>query len=849
MANIPFLNNAYFSAKVGIGTDSPDADFVVSHQGTSGIEIEANFQMGVNNILSFDRTAGALAYETMRLSANDFWFTALGVERMRITSTGNVGIGTDSPVAKLHIADTNKALNSEGNLFVATTDAVAIDKGGQISLGGVWYNTTSTIEFAAIAGRKANSTNGNAGGYLQLSTSLSAGGTMTEKMRITQDGKVGIGTTDPGLKLDINSGTANSALRVLSTDRYTGIKFEDDTNNDTLFYDGQSDLMYLGSTNFRAVDLHATGNLRVEGAIYDSNNSPGTANQVLISTVTGTDWVDGSGSSIIGGPYLPLAGGTMTGTNGVIFPDNFNLKIGTGSDLQIYHSGTESKINNDVGNLSITNFANDSDIIFQSDDGSGGTATYFYLDGSLKLNRFLTHTLYNDNVEARFGTSTDLKIYHDGINSYVNDTGTGALVIRGSILRLQSNGAESMITASANASVQLFYNNVEKFATTSTGVSVTGNGIFTGNVGIGTTSPGAKLDVSDSIPVLRITGTRNANWTIDQTMASLEYFSEDASGSSADSVRASINLVNEISVYGSTTGLSFSTKGDVAGSPIEAMRINSSGNVGIGTTAPTSLLEISQQLSAASTIDYPYTISSRDDANSINQAGGEGVGIKFRIAGNATTTPGDSLVGASIAAIRESSSDTNSSTGLGFFVTQNDETLDEALRIGNDRNIQFNAYGAGTLVSDASGNITVSSGGGAGGPYLPLAGGTMAGTITMNNNRITSIEELRFNNGGNIGNQINTDVDTGTETVANVEIATYTAAFFDFAIKKTTNVRSGTVYACHDGTNVEFTETSTNDLGDTSDVTLSVDISGTNMRLLATVTSDDWSVKSLIRAI
>ena len=100
-----------------------------------------------------------------------------------------------------------------------------------------------------------------------------------------------------------------------------------------------------------------------------------------------------------------------------------------------------------------------------------------------------------------------------------------------------------------------------------------------------------------------------------------------------------------------------------------------------------------------------------------------------------------------------------------------------------------------------------------------------------------------------LDNQENTDVDTGTETVANVAIATYTAAFFDFVIKKTTNVRSGTVYACHDGTNVEFTETSTQDLGDTSDVTLSVDISGGNMRLLATTTSDDWSVKSLIRAI
>ena len=100
-----------------------------------------------------------------------------------------------------------------------------------------------------------------------------------------------------------------------------------------------------------------------------------------------------------------------------------------------------------------------------------------------------------------------------------------------------------------------------------------------------------------------------------------------------------------------------------------------------------------------------------------------------------------------------------------------------------------------------------------------------------------------------ISNQSNTDVDTGTETIAQVSKGTYTAAFFDFVIKNGTNVRAGTVYSCHDGTNVEFTETSTVDLGNTSDVTLAVDISGTEMRLRATTTSDNWSVKSLVRAI
>ena len=51
-----------------------------------------------------------------------------------------------------------------------------------------------------------------------------------------------------------------------------------------------------------------------------------------------------------------------------------------------------------------------------------------------------------------------------------------------------------------------------------------------------------------------------------------------------------------------------------------------------------------------------------------------------------------------------------------------------------DGTLQLGSYSAGTLVTDASGNITVSSGGGAGGPYLPLAGGTMTGVITMPNN-------------------------------------------------------------------------------------------------------------------
>ena len=117
--------------------------------------------------------------------------------------------------------------------------------------------------------------------------------------------------------------------------------------------------------------------------------------------------------------------------------------------------------------------------------------------------------------------------------------------------------------------------------------------------------------------------------------------------------------------------------------------IESQGNVGLDTETPISKLEVSQQLSEAQTIDYIQTLSSRDDDNSINQSGGEGVGIKFRIAGNDAANPGNSLTAAGIAAVRESPSDGNSDAGLHFFVNDGDETLDLALKLNSDKSAIF----------------------------------------------------------------------------------------------------------------------------------------------------------------
>jgi hypothetical protein len=578
-----------------------------------------------------------------------------------------------------------------------------------------------------------------------------------------------------------------------------------------------------------------------------------------------------------------------------------------------------------------------------------------------------------------------------------------------------------------------------------------------GNVGIGTDSPDTKLEVrTDS-------GAASANSYFRVTAgaqgayggaAHFEGAYNDYGNVDQPNIVGKIDMASEVvtaaNVGGTMRFFTKATGGTYATAPLERMRINSDGTVGIGSnaldTAGGDMLHVDGTLRvgpyfSVSDRDFIKLVPHGSDTRIISpnerfhienesgniiitpaSAGGVGIGTTTpnqRLQVQTATTTDSSFQGINVhnngttgtragicfqgydwvqSAIWHGRGMTPTSESGALVLGTNPNTTDLTVSgvvarmvINNAGAIKFNAYGAGTLVTDASGNITVSSGGGAGGPYLPLAGGTMTGNIDFVNNKDISMtdnagavtrvmvlntsntmyigpvdtyaggsilygvaagvsyqrfftgasERMRIGSNGNVAigttattyrlqveqdndgnllsrfhntadngqglliraggvssanrvlqlasendtkimtvnsngrvgigtanpaeklevvgnvlitaallsNQENTDVDTGAEVVAQVSTSTYTAAFFDFVIKKVGNIRSGTVYACHDGTNVEFTETSTQDLGDTSDVTLSVDKSGTNLRLIATVTSDDWIIKSLIRAI
>jgi hypothetical protein len=175
------------------------------------------------------------------------------------------------------------------------------------------------------------------------------------------------------------------------------------------------------------------------------------------------------------------------------------------------------------------------------------------------------NTVHNDNVKSIYGTGNDLQIFHNGSHSFIDgSSGAGSLYIRpggGGTIQLETTGGSDMITA-GSAAVTLYSSGVAKLATTSAGIYVTGEGYSTAGWGVGT----------GETPVGKIFNS-----------------------SGVFSVRA--ETARQIAFGNVTNG--------------EAIRIDTVGNVGIGTTSPSQRLEVNGNIQATGT----RSISSSFDAN------------------------------------------------------------------------------------------------------------------------------------------------------------------------------------------------------------------------------------------
>jgi hypothetical protein len=201
---------------VGIGTTSPGAKLEI----VGGLNTYQRITNSTNSVsldlLVGNATDGAFlgtpGNYSLRFATND-------TERMRITSAGNVGIGTDSP----NVLGFSKALT-----ISSSNSGIELTSDGNIVQGSFSASTNGL----AISGVGAN-------GIRFLSSSS---GSATERMRITSGGNVGIGTDNPTAKLDVNGAiTINGTItnNGTGTGIYTKTVWAADTTNQISFENGR----------------------------------------------------------------------------------------------------------------------------------------------------------------------------------------------------------------------------------------------------------------------------------------------------------------------------------------------------------------------------------------------------------------------------------------------------------------------------------------------------------------------------------------------------------------------------------------------------------------------------------
>jgi hypothetical protein len=235
------------AGNVGIGTTSPSSygKFVVSG-GTTSIDPQLTIESTAFNAsqgcsLNFAR-AGFTQNIQARISTQDNGVAASNLlfstkvdgtagaltERMRIDSSGNVGIGTTAPGAKLSVHSGNIGIDGGGSAqqFYGRAGNIAGTNttGGVLTVLGHSPNADFTLgtppydgtNFVGAAGLMARgfSEAGQYRGSLEFFTKTATTANATSRMIITHDGNVGIGTTSPTEKLDV-VGSINASVQIL----------------------------------------------------------------------------------------------------------------------------------------------------------------------------------------------------------------------------------------------------------------------------------------------------------------------------------------------------------------------------------------------------------------------------------------------------------------------------------------------------------------------------------------------------------------------------------------------------------------------------------------------------------
>ena len=199
------------SNRVGIGTHAPDRPL---HVNGGGINVLASFEStdaGAYLSFSDDSTTNDTSVR-LGASGNNLQIFTNGSERIRVNSSGSVGIGTTNPVAKLEVNGSIRTSTGAGATLTVFDDTVG--------------RNNRFVAGADADGAYINSTYSSGGtGRIRFQT------VQNERIRISQAGNVSIGVeSDSSYRLDVQTATGGAIARFKDTDSsYDGIRIEGGT--------------------------------------------------------------------------------------------------------------------------------------------------------------------------------------------------------------------------------------------------------------------------------------------------------------------------------------------------------------------------------------------------------------------------------------------------------------------------------------------------------------------------------------------------------------------------------------------------------------------------------------------